>query len=735
MKAKNFIFIGVLLALVVIAAAFTLPVLSGDDTVVVGVLPTKGVRITSENPVTVKKGDSVSFTLETDDGYFVLSSDAGSVKEGKLTIASASYSRTVHIKAGKSCLVSVKTVGSGTATLKESTVNTGNSASITLKPADDHEILSITVNGKEHPIPADNRLRFVVEDDSEVVVTFGGREVTFMAVSGNLGRAVVTNKTDIYRYGDTLHLKCEYDSGHIVFDGWSENGYLADGGRLLSTEEAYDYLITSSSVLYANFSDRSSYDLMFDANGGTVKGNAGGSHAPGEYVNLPLDCGIFTRDGYTLIGFSRTADGSGEVYLPGAMTVMPGGDTTLYAVWAENTDPDLLSYYDTGFGITVLGLSDTGKVLIGDTLVIPAEIDGTKVTAIAGGAFADCSFKTVIIPSGVTSVFSQAFANCKSLETVYLPETLTTLESDAFAGSTAFSNLRVLASLDRVFDYDYDSALADKFMRLRTLGGKRLIIVSGSSASFGINSQLLREAYPDYQIINFSASVSYGILPMFEMLKHEVRDGDVVVFAPEYYYIMYGYGETDTITNWQFLESNYDILADIDIRNTPMLLSTFVPNLAEKRAYLPGKKINADNVYVRSAFNEMGDLTSYRSNKYYFDLSLVGAGLITEDGMRHYNDVVSCLTAKGAKCVFSFPPNPLGSSSKDAVKANMIYFTERLKTMLDQSKCPVISNVEDYFFPSEYFYDNVYHLTLEGANLRTEQLIIDLAPILGSAGK
>lgn len=731
MKARNFIFIGVLLALVIAAAVFTLPAVADKETVVVGVLPTEGIRIIGKNPVTVNKGDSVTFLYEADEGYFVLSSDVGSVKDGKIVIASASLSRTVRLTTGKSCKISLTTYGEGTASLKESTLDTGSKANVTLKPGENYEVLSIKVNGKESPIPADNKFRFTVEDDSLVEVTFGGKKVTFMTVTGNLGRATVTNKTDIYRYGDTLHLTCEYDKEHIVFGGWSENGYLSDGGRLISTEEDYNYLITSNSVLYANFTDRSSYDLMFDANGGVINGTVNGSYAPGEYVNLPLSGGTFTRDGYCLVGFSENADGTGRIFLPGAMTVMPRENTTLYAVWEANTDPDYLEYYDTGFGITVMGLSDSGMALAGDTLCIPDKIDGGKVTAIAGGAFAGCSFKKVIIPPGVTAVFGSAFANCPSLETVYLPETLTSLEYDAFAGSASLKNLRVLASLDRVFDYDYDSALADKFMRMRTTDGKRLIIVSGSSASFGINSQMLKDAYPDYQIINFSASVSYGILPMLEMLKNEVHEGDVVVFAPEYYYIMYGYGETDTITNWQYLESNYDILADIDIRNTPALLSTFVPYLAEKRAYLPGKKINADNVYVRSAFNQMGDLTSYRSNKYYFDLSLVGAGLITEEGMRKYNETAAYLTSKGAKCVFSFPPNPLGSSNKDAVKAAMSDFTFRLNSMLDSNYCKVISNVEDYFFPSEYFYDNVYHLTLEGANIRTEQLVIDLASVIG----
>lgn len=41
-------------------------------------------------------------------------------------------------------------------------------------------------------------------------------------------------------------------------------------------------------------------------------------------------------------------------------------------------------------------------------------------------------------------------------------------------------------------------------------------------------------------------------------------------------------------------------------------------------------------------------------------------------------------------------------------------------------ECDVISYWKDYTYPKEYFYDTEYHLTSEGADVRTRQLISDL---------
>lgn len=56
-------------------------------------------------------------------------------------------------------------------------------------------------------------------------------------------------------------------------------------------------------------------------------------------------------------------------------------------------------------------------------LVIPAEIDGKKVTEIGTKAFYGCkNLNSVIIPEGVTAIDMYAFAFCNNLSSVTIPK-------------------------------------------------------------------------------------------------------------------------------------------------------------------------------------------------------------------------------------------------------------------------------------------------------------------------
>lgn len=66
---------------------------------------------------------------------------------------------------------------------------------------------------------------------------------------------------------------------------------------------------------------------------------------------------------------------------------------------------------------------------------------------------------------------------------------------------------------------------------------------------------------------------------------------------------------------------------------------------------------------------------------------------------------------------------PIGKGEYTPPKEDFVEFQAKLAERLD---CPVISDYRDYFFDYKYFYNSFLHLTTEGAELRTEQLIEDL---------
>ena len=88
-------------------------------------------------------------------------------------------------------------------------------------------------------------------------------------------------------------------------------------------------------------------------------------------------------------------------------------------------------------------VNDDGTAVIewqGDTMnylwsqvVIPAELDGHPVTAIADGAFKDYTFlESVVLPDSIISIGAKAFSDCYRLNSINLPENLQSIGDRAF---------------------------------------------------------------------------------------------------------------------------------------------------------------------------------------------------------------------------------------------------------------------------------------------------------------
>lgn len=723
---RNYIYVLVLMVLVGIVSIQRDKVEQVDDgKITVALIENDGFSVNSQNPVVVNKGESVSFDITIHEHYFYKETEGVQYKDGKLTFDNITSNKNLYIDMGHNCLITVADTENGTVELLgEERVIEGSQSSVKIVADEHYEVDSIVVNGKEYPPISGEVFEFRVEEDCDIKVNFIGEPVNFMYLSNNLGTVTVGNQVDEFHYGDIIRLECMMPE-NILFNGWSVDGYIDDGGSLLVKNSKLDYTITEDTILYANFKDTSIYHIAFHGNQGKISGKIDMESSPRVYVNLPVDTGKITRAGYTLMGYNTSADGSGEAYQLGEMIVMPEKDLELYAMWMKNTEDKYLDYTVSGGNVVINGLAANDGTL--SELCIPATINGKKVVSIGSNAFKDIdTLETVIVPIGVKSIGQNAFADCDKLHTVYLPETLTDMASNAFSNTQNFSNFRVLPSLDRAFDYDYDAILADKYMKLKNSTGKRIILVGGSNLTFGINSVMLKERFPDYDVINFSGSFMYGVVSLFELLKANTHEGDVVIFCPEYYNTTYANTEASSITNWQYIESNYAILEDIDIRNTPHLFSQYVTYLARKRGILPGKLTNTDSVYIRSGINSYGDLTVYRKNRTGMSIALPSAGLITTTGMNRYNDVCKELTEKGVTCLFSFPSIHGGESSRDYIETATKEFMNKLRGSLDSRYCTIISKCSDYSFDVSLFYDNIYHLTLEGAKERTKVLIKDL---------
>ncbi len=98
-----------------------------------------------------------------------------------------------------------------------------------------------------------------------------------------------------------------------------------------------------------------------------------------------------------------------------------------------------------------------------ENLVIPESINGVNVTAIADKAFMASNIKTLEVPSGITSIGSQAFAYAVNLESVSVLAMNITYGSDVFQGDKALN--KVAYKQDSTTEaYFKDSTITKEFI-------------------------------------------------------------------------------------------------------------------------------------------------------------------------------------------------------------------------------------------------------------------------------
>ena len=79
-----------------------------------------------------------------------------------------------------------------------------------------------------------------------------------------------------------------------------------------------------------------------------------------------------------------------------------------------------------------------------ENIVIPAYVDGCKVTRIKDNAFKDCKMvETVTVCEGVTSIGKNAFKDCIALREIILPSVMKEIKEGAFSGCKSLTSITI----------------------------------------------------------------------------------------------------------------------------------------------------------------------------------------------------------------------------------------------------------------------------------------------------
>lgn len=281
-------------------------------------------------------------------------------------------------------------------------------------------------------------------------------------------------------------------------------------------------------------------------------------------------------------------------------------------------------------------------------------------------------------------------------------------------------DIAILRKVDNASYYSHERNFSLAYYRLKALkDSKKIVIIGGSSGAFGFNSRLIHEAF-DLPVVNTCTHAMIGLRMQFETYKDMLRDGDIVILSPEYG------GEKERLYGGynllRILSSHLpEAYRKLSLRQWLFIYKFIgIHNLGTSRH----KDVEEyDDVYSANALNEFGDIEWERKHKDFIKNYNI-SGVMDGELIDYYKYIRDYAKSKGIKLVF-LPPPLMKSNFKSCVKQ-----IDSLAFCLKENGVPWQSPPSKYSFEDSLFFDTPYHMTQEGANIRTKAIIEDLHRLL-----
>lgn len=282
------------------------------------------------------------------------------------------------------------------------------------------------------------------------------------------------------------------------------------------------------------------------------------------------------------------------------------------------------------------------------------------------------------------------------------------------------------------YDMSFYGGMKIKYERLKSVKGKKIVVIGGSSVAFGLRSDIMEKEL-GLPVVNFGLYANLGTKYMLDVAEDYIGDGDIVIIAPEQNrQALSLYFNAEAV--WNSVDGCYKILTDISSDNASDMAGGFFKFVSGKFSYwTKGEKPCPSGVYNVKSFNKAGDIVyprEYNVMKGGYDAGMpisFDKSVMSGEFINYLNDYRATLVKRGAKVLYSFCPMNESAIADGSDQAQREYY-DYLTRKLDFS---VIGNPESHALESDWFYDSNFHLNDAGAVYYTTILAQELKAELG----
>ncbi|MBO5207552.1 MAG: hypothetical protein J6C09_08245 [Clostridia bacterium] len=282
----------------------------------------------------------------------------------------------------------------------------------------------------------------------------------------------------------------------------------------------------------------------------------------------------------------------------------------------------------------------------------------------------------------------------------------------------------------KVYSDSYVGVLDEKYERLHSVEGEKIVVIGGSSVAFGLDSEYIENAL-GMPVVNFGLYGALGTVSMLELSLSGISEGDTVILAPELDRQMLSefFSAREVL---RAIDDDYSMLFDFSVDHKLSLLGGAYAHAAEKLGYaVTDTRPPISGIYSAESFNSYLDIASGLRRKnvmslYYDPTTEVTLDKSIVDGefIKTVNSYVSDCRERGAEVYFSFCPINRLALGENIDYAEIYEFSDYLDSMLD---CEVIGDIGSYILDEAYFYDTNFHPNDFGVIVRCNRLIESLS--------
>ncbi|AGY56714.1 hypothetical protein [Gloeobacter kilaueensis] len=272
-------------------------------------------------------------------------------------------------------------------------------------------------------------------------------------------------------------------------------------------------------------------------------------------------------------------------------------------------------------------------------------------------------------------------------------------------------------------------------------GGARLVIVSGSNASFGVSCRQIQER-TGVDCVNGGMHAGLATDYLLRRARRFLHSGDTVLLPLEYEMYTFDGQPNQVLIDYVFArDPGYFLAAD------PLTQFRFVAGISFKRLQAglaarlkPPHEVGRDDYHARVLDRNGDRIDNARAKmtaKQLGKLAAIRPMTIADPlegetpGLRSIRAFIDWCRERHIQVVATWP-----NTRRFALyqRADYRQFLGRIERFYRAQAVPVLGQPDEFMYELPLMYDSIYHLNDEGVRLRTSRLIALLHPYLSTPG-